>query len=452
MTQLGEAIARYHKLIESPAYRDLSWAAAIQEKMVAGHLTAGGQPVTPFLRPHFLSRRQHQTLVKSSEALFSAIDRIKQMALSNPQLLARMELLPAEKMLSSIDPGYPFLAVTSLLNTHLANGSLHFVNYNADTAPGVAYGEALADLFYDCPPVKEFRRRYKLEKVGGKKHLAQAVLRAWKEYGGKKKPRIGVLEFRQPFQTADASEYALLNEIFLRDGVASEVVSPDQLEYKGGVLRRGDAVIDLIFRRVKVQEFLLRYDLSHPLVRAYRDHAVCVVNSFRSELAHKRAIFDLLTDETITSDFPAAERHAIQEHIPWTRVVGARRVKYKNRYVDLPEFILKHREMLVLKPNDDTGDQHSFRGWELDDAAWERGLKTAARYPYVVQERVEPVKASFPLLRYGQMEIREVQVEVHPHAYLGKVQGCSSWLFDERPGGFAAISGLAPTFILESRS
>jgi len=44
-----------------------------------------------------------------------------------------------------------------------------------------------------------------------------------------------------------------------------------------------------------VQEFLLRFDLTHPLVRAYRDHTVCVVNSFRSELAHKKAMFGLLT-------------------------------------------------------------------------------------------------------------------------------------------------------------
>ncbi len=451
MTQLGEAIARYHKLIESEPYKDLAWAAALQESMSAAHLTSGSRPVSPFLRPHFLSRRQHAALVKAAESLLSAIDRIKQMALANPALLARMQLLPAEKMLAAIDPGYPFLAVTSLLNTHFGGGALRFVNYNADTAPGVAYGEALSDLFYDCPPVKEFRRRYSLAKMGGTRQLVPAVLRAWKEFGGKKKPRIGVLEFRQPFQAAESGEYVLLNEIFRREGLCSEIVAPDQLEYKGGVLRRENFVIDLVFRRVKVQEFLLRFDLSHPLVRAYRDRVACVVNSFRSELAHKRAIFDLLTDEAITASFPAAERRAIQEHIPWTRVVAPRRVKYHNRNVDLPEFILKHRQKLALKPNDDTGEQHTFRGWELDEAAWERALKTAGRYPYVVQERVDPAKEFFPVLRYGQMEMREMHVEVHPHAYLGQVQGCSSWLSDEAPGGFSAISGLAPTFILETK-
>jgi hypothetical protein len=57
------------------------------------------------------------------------------------------------------------------------------------------------------------------------------------------------------------------------------------------VLRRGDFVIDLVYRRIKVSEFLVRFDLNHPLVRAYRDHAVCMVNSFRSEMAQRRAIF-----------------------------------------------------------------------------------------------------------------------------------------------------------------
>ena len=47
----------------------------------------------------------------------------------------------------------------------------------------------------------------------------------------------------------------------------------------------------------------MRFDLTHPLVRAYREHSVCVVNSFRSELAHKKAMFGFLTDDS-TAKFP----------------------------------------------------------------------------------------------------------------------------------------------------
>jgi uncharacterized circularly permuted ATP-grasp superfamily protein len=354
-------------------------------------------------------------------------------------------------MLASIDPGYSFLAVTSLLDTHLYNGSLYFVEYNADTPVGVAYGEALADLFYDAPPVKELRKRYALQKLGGKKYLLSALLKAYKQFGGKEQPRIAILEFRQPFQTAEQGEYLLLRDFFRQEGYETEIVSPDQLEYRGGVLRRGAYEINLVYRRVKVQEFLLRFDLSHPLVRAYRDRNVCVVNSFRSELAHKKAIFDLLTDETVISGFPAAEKKAIRQYIPWTRVVAQAKTLYHDETVDLPDFIVKNREKLVLKPNDDSGDQHSVRGWETDEAGWERALKRALRAPFVVQERVAASHSVFPLFRYGQLEMREMQVDLHPHAYLGKVQGCSSWL-TAGDSGFSSVAGLTPTYILEPKA
>jgi uncharacterized circularly permuted ATP-grasp superfamily protein len=452
MNHLNEAVARYQKLIEADPYKDLGWAETLAEKMQAEHLTQGGRLICPFLRPNFITHRQYDTLVKGAEALFSAIDRVKQMALANPALLARLELLPAEKMLASIDPGYPFLAVTSLLDTHLSNGSMYFVEYNADTPLGVAYGEALADLFYDCQPVKEFRKRYALQKLGGKKHLLSALLKAYKQFGGKNQPNIAILEFRQPFQSTEQGEYLLLREFFRAEGYPTEIVSPDQLEYRAGVLRRGNFNLDLIYRRVKVQEFLLRYDLSHPLVRAYREGKVCMVNSFRSELAHKKAIFDLLTDQTITASFPAAETKAIRQYVPWTRMVAMNKTSYQDQTIDLPNFILHNREKLVLKPNDDSGEHHSIRGWETDEAGWERALRKALRLPYVVQEKVDASHATFPLLRYGELEMRQMQVDLHPHAYLGKVLGCSSWLSTGDGGGFSTVAGLAPTFILEPKS
>lgn len=451
MTQLGEAIARYHKILEGEAYKDLSWAEALHGEMRAHNLTASGRPISPVLRPHFVMQRQYAALVKAAESLFSAIDRIKQLALDTPALLARLELLPAEKMLAAVDPGYPFLSVTSRLSTHIDNGGLRFVDYNADTPTGVAYAEALSELFYDCPPVKEFRKRYRLTKSGGTKQLLQALLKAFKESGRKQAPRIAIVEFRQPFQTADSDELVLLREHFRKAGYQTEIISPDQLEYRNNVLRRGDFAIDLVYRRVKVQEFLVRFDLNHPLVRAYREGAICMVNSFRSELAHKKAIFDLLTDETVTAGFPAAERKAIREHIPWTRFVTAAKVSRNGKQVDLTEFVLKNRESLVLKPNDDSGDQHSFYGWELDNAAWERALKTALRLPYVVQERVAAPVVPFPVYQWDQMQVRELSVDLHPHAFLGKVQGCSSWVSAADTAGFSTLSGLAPTFIIEPK-
>jgi hypothetical protein len=446
MAQLDEAIARYHKLLEN---QDLAWAEALQQRMESEKLSAGGRLICPFLRPNFITRRQYDALVKSGELLISAIDRMERMVLSTPALMARLELLPAEKMLASIDPGYEALEVASRLDSHLCNGGLHFVQYNADSPTGAGYAEALADLFYDAPPLKEFRKRYKLSRVGGRKHLLTALLKAYKQYGGQARPNIAVVEFRPPYN-GGRSEYEIFRDAFRQEGYQVEIVSPDQLEYRNRVLRKGAFEIHLVYRRVSVQAFLMRFDLSHPLVQAYRERAVCVVNSFRSELAHKKAMFGLLTDDSLVAKFPAAERKAIRDHVPWTRLVAQGKTARRDEIVEFPDYILQNRADLVLKPNDDYSDQHTFFGWEMNDAGWERAVKQAMRFPYVVQERVDPVRAVFPFSNWGHLEFREMQVDVHPHAYLGKVQSCSSWV-SAGGAGFSSASGLTPTFILESQ-
>jgi hypothetical protein len=450
MSLLDDAVARYNKLLETGPYRDLAWVEALYQRMESGRLSAGGRLVCPFLRPNFISRRQYDSLVKSGEALIGAIDRMEQMVLSNPALLARLELLPAEKMLAAIDPGYQALEVAARLDTHLSNGSLRFVQYNADSPTGAGYADALADLFYDAAPMKEFRKRYTLTRAGSRRHLLQALLKSYKQFGGTKKPNIAIVEFRPAYHSGQ-SEYELFRDFFREDGYAVEIVSPEQLEYRNRVLRKGPFEIDLVYRRLGVQEFLVRFDLTHPLVQAYRDRAVCVVNSFRSELAHKKAMFGLLTDEALTAKFPAAERKAIRDHVPWTRLVAASKTTYEDRIIDLPEFIAKNRERLALKPNDDYSDLHAYYGWEMGDAEWDRALKQAMRAPYVAQERVDPVRSVFPLMSFGQLEFREMQVDVHPHAYLGKVQGCSSWLSTGK-AGFSSAAGVVPTFILDLKS
>jgi hypothetical protein len=453
MTQLDEAISRYHRILESEPYRDLRWVKNLQEQMEERQLSAGGRLLCPFLRPNFVTQKQYDNLVKTGEALISAVDRMLRLALASPQLLSRMQLYPAEKMLAAIDPGYEISEVSAQLDLQIQNGSLHVMQYNADALTGAAWSEGLSDLFYDCPPVKEFRRRYNLTRVGGKKPFLSALLKAYKMFsagaGMRPKPNIAILEFRDP---TGRSEYEIYRDYFRAEGFHTELVSPEQLEYRGGVLRSGSFEIDLIYRRISAQEFLLRFTLGHPLVHAYRDRKVCIVNSFRSELSHKKAMFALLTDEALTAKFPPNERKAIREHVPWTRVVKAGKSSYHDEPIgDLIEYIKQNREKLVLRPNDEYSDLHSFIGYEHDEGSWARAIRESLRAPYVVQERVKPARTVFPLMNYGHLEFKEMQVDVQPQAFLGKVAGCSSYVSTSGPGSYSPASGFTPTFIIDSK-
>jgi hypothetical protein len=445
MALVSEAIARYHKLIESEPYIDLAWAEALQERKKALKLNGG---VSPVLRPHFLTNREVAALEKAAELIASAIERVEQMTLSTPSLLARMHLLPAERMLAAAEPGYSSFNVATHLHANLNDDSMRFTGHSASAASGVINGDALADLYYEAAPIKEFRKKFKLKKLGGAKPLLSATLKAYKESGGKqKKPSIAIVEFH----AGGAGEHSLLAEFFAKEGHATAIVAPEQLEYRNGVLRVGEMNIDIVYRAFRLQEFLVRFDLNHALVRAYKDRAICMVNSFRSDLGAKKAILDLLTDDTVTAKFPTAERKAIKDFIPWTRVVQAVKTTHKGHSVDLPDFVMKHRTKLVLKPNDATAEVPPVRGADVDDLTWEKALRQAMRTPSVVQEIPEPVRSVFPMLQFGSLMMKDMQVDAQPHLFMGSANGASTWLSVTGSTGFSTLTGLAPTFVLEGK-
>jgi hypothetical protein len=448
MSLVSEAIARYHKLIESAPYIDLAWTRALEERIQAEKLD--GRSVSPVLRPHFVTKRDYATLSKAAETLLSAVTRMEQMVLATPALLARAQMLPAERMLAAVDPGYT-TPISLVWEAALTEKGLHFTGCANTIPPGVLHGEALDELYFESPLVREFRKKHKLRKISGAKPLLAAILKAYKEFKGQqKRPNIAIVEARPPFSSG-ASEHALLAAFFTQEGYPTQIVSPDQLEFRNDVLRSGDFTADIVLRRVRLQEFLVRYDLNHPLIQAYKSHAILMVNNFRADLASKRTMFDLLTDAKLTAKFPAAERAAIKDFLPWTRLVAAGKATYKSQTVDLLEFIAKHRAKLILRPNDEGSEFHPIVGAQVDDAAWEKALRQAQRSPWVVQEAVEQAHFVFPLLQYGSLMMKDMVTHLYPHLFGGQVHGASCWLDAAGAGGFSTLTGMAPVFLLEGK-
>ena len=124
MTLATEAIARYHKLIESEPYIELGWADALQERLRAAKLT--NHPMSPVLRPHFLTSRDHSTLEKATTTILSAIRRAEEMAMATPTLWRACSCFRrtnARGRRSGLSP----LTMTSVLDASLHNGNLRFL-------------------------------------------------------------------------------------------------------------------------------------------------------------------------------------------------------------------------------------------------------------------------------------------------------------------------------------
>jgi uncharacterized circularly permuted ATP-grasp superfamily protein len=211
--------------------------------------------------------------------------------------------------------------------------------------------------------------------------------------------------------------------------------------------------VDLIYKRVLISELVMRGGLDHPVVRAVRDHAVCMVNPFHCKILHKKASLAVLSDERNAELFTATQLEAIAAHIPWTRTLEDRRTLFRGEEVELLRFAAEHRESLVLKPNDEYGGTGIVLGWRCTADEWEAALRHALSEHFVVQERVDIPVEPYPAMVDGKVRIEDRILDTAPFIYYGSyMDGCLTRLSTDALVNVTAGGGSSlATFIVEPR-
>jgi len=178
-----------------------------------------------------------------------------------------------------------------------------------------------------------------------------------------------------------------------------------------------------------------------------------MVNSFRSKIIHKKALFAVLTDARYTPMFTSEEREAISGHVPWTRRVRAGKTDYYGDEISLIEFIDEHRGRLVLKPNDDYGGHGIYIGWNTDEIGWDEAIHNAiANGDYLVQERVPTARETFPALTPDDtIQFVEQLVDLDPLLFNGKVGSAFTRLSSNELANVTAGGGMVPTFVISEK-
>jgi uncharacterized circularly permuted ATP-grasp superfamily protein len=269
------------------------------------------------------------------------------------------------------------------------------------------------------------------------RRLLRALNDTYRDWGGEEeRPQIAILDWKG---VATASEFRVLQQYFESEGQPTMIVDPNELEYEGDRLRAGSFRIDIVYKRVVIHEFLERFDETHALPRAYSDGRVCMANSFRSKVAHKKAGFAILTDPAYEYLFSPEEIQIFRRHIPWTRCVRTGTTMFEGAQRDLPTLIRLEKDRLVLKPNDDYGGHGVFIGWESDEGSWNAAIELALKQPYVVQERVPLKKLSIPMFT-DRVQLEEMFIDFNPFLFCNRVEGAlvrlsSSSLLNVTSGG-----------------
>ncbi|MBA3714512.1 MAG: hypothetical protein H0W76_18970 [Pyrinomonadaceae bacterium] len=409
-------------------------------------LRHGDRTIGSFLRPFVLPRSTYQAIAHAAETLAAAFEQLVERALSDESLLAELALTEREARLARIDPGYTRLCVSSRLDAYLSKGSFKFLEYNAESPAGIVDQMLLEDIFFELPYMREFIARYPFWRPRPHQRLLGALVDAYRQSGGAKdRPQIAIIDWEG---VSTESEFYVLKDYFESEGYPTVIADPCHLEYNHGVLTARGLTVDILYKRVLIHELLDKVDDGHPLLRAYAERKVCVANSFRTKVAHKKMSFAILSDPRYESLFTPEQVTVIQHHVPWTRRVREGETTFGGAVFEMTDLLRRERERLVLKPNDDYGGQGVVIGHVTEPHTWEEACELALTRPFVVQELVPVQKETMPKFT-DRLAWEEMTIDFDPFLFLNKVEGGIVRLSSSALSNVSSGGGVTALLVLE---
>src|SRR3954447_18636865 len=285
-TLATDPIARWHALVEDADGG--ATCTALAARMRERHLTVGGRLLCPFLRPFFLTDEDERRVVHAAELLWTLGERVAAAAFERADVLGELGLSEEETRLARIEPGYGVASTAGRADAFLLPDSLQFAEYNAESPAGPGYSQRLAELFASVldenPAMAAFRDRFTVRFYTPIPRLLDALLASYRDWGGTANPpRMAIVDWRE---VPTFSEFELLRDAFIAAGVPTLVCDPRDLAFDGRQLTAKGERIDLVYRRVLINDIVARPDECRALIDAYRAKAVCVANTLRCKIAH----------------------------------------------------------------------------------------------------------------------------------------------------------------------
>lgn len=422
------------------AHDDLVLAHREQDLEIQGRLLCN------VLRPRFLSSDRAEELRRVSRILAGLLERAGEYLLSSDSHLDLVNASEQEREIWAIDPGYAGLTVTSRLDSFMVGMQPKFVEYNAESPASIGFCDCLSEIFEASPGMRAWSESGRLQRYHVRRVLLDSLLWAYREHGGRGVPSIAIVDWDDVLTKRD---FELCADYFRSHGIRTVVTDPRRLQYSNGRVWYGDEEVTLIYRRVLLHELLERADEAEPLLRAYREGAICMVNNPRSKLLHKKAVFALLSGDALDLHMTDEERQVVDATIPWTRIVLDGPTEYRGDSVDLPTLLSTNQDRFALKPVDDYGGRGVALGWDTEPAQWLQEIEKAVERHYIVQERVEVPSEEFPAWNHNGLEVFPLLVDTDPLLFRGELGGILTRISGDPLLNVTAGTGsTTPTFMV----
>jgi hypothetical protein len=378
------------------------------------------------------SRETVRRWAGKAELLIEAAEHLSRRLLSETSFYESVGLGQDAVELIRVDPGYQRSCVLCRPDGIPVGSDLKFVELNCDSPAMMSFLDIVADCLLELDAFASFRGDGRPTSASDK--LLDTLLACYREYGGRDAaPTIAIADWEGQ---KTRYEHARLAEHFEARGAPTVVCDPRAFHLVEGELRFKGRRIDLVYRRALASEIIERQSEVEPLLKAYRDGTVCMVNPLRSYLAGAKSVLSHLA---LSSDLPPALSAAA--------CLVPRTVQLDHE--DARAMVKSTSTRWALKKSESHGGMNVILPGISTEAAWHQALEASTREVWIAQEYLEVPRMELPVVDGNSVAWSEKYYNWNPFVFGGTYAGglvrvSSTPLINITLGG-----GLMPTFTSE---
>lgn len=373
-----------------------------------------GKPIPFLYQPMFFTEKDIETFNRIGRTLMSIADKVTKKYLESPEYRKKFKYPKLLEDLLLIDPGYDINIPIGRFDLFYGGGDrFKFIEVNTDGTSGMNEDNIFSNILLETKSMEIMKKKYKVSYFELIDSWVEESLKIYSSFNKKvDKPNIAIVDFTESGITA---EFETFKKAYIKKGYNAVIADPRDLRYKGGKLYYKDTRIDLIYRRIVTVEFIEKAEEIPDLIEAYRDGAVCVIGSLRSQIMHNKIIFKILHDKETLSFLSEEEKELVKNHIPVTEEFGGDERLF--------EKVLKDKDKYIIKPIDSFASQGVNAGRDFSIDEWQEILTNCWNRDYLFQEFIDPYTRPFVQFEDGEPKVRDFKLNIGVYMYNGKFAG-----------------------------
>lgn len=384
------------------------------EKVKNSNAKYKGKPIPFLYQPMFFTEEDIETFNRIGRTLMSIANKVTKKYLESSEYRKKFKYPKLLEELILTDPGYDTNIPIGRFDLFYGGEDIFkFIEVNTDGTSGMNEDNIFSNILLETESMKIMKEKYNISYFELIDSWVDESLKTYSKFNKKvDKPNIAIVDFTE---TGITAEFETFKKAYIKKGYNAVIADPRDLKYKDGKLYYEDMRIDLIYRRIVTVEFIEKAEEIPDLIEAYKEGAVCVIGSLRSQIMHNKIIFKILHDEETLSFLSEEERQLVENHIPITEEFGGDERIF--------EKVLNNKDQYIIKPIDSFASQGVNAGRDFSYEKWEKVLTKCWNKDYLFQEFIDPYTRPFVQFEDGELKVRDFKLNIGVYMYNGRFAG-----------------------------